>query len=148
MTVPVGANLYTQGFGSRPEGVEIPFYSTGSPTSSNINFPLGKRWINTASNNIYTLTSFSSVGGVRTAVWSSAGAGAFIITGSGTATFGAGSTVTITDPTVLPSSKILLSGSSLSSTVGDWSSVPGTGSFVATSDQAGDTSTFFYAIIN
>ncbi len=41
-----GAMLYTQSFGSRPEAVEVPFYSNRAPTSTDFGggmfFPIGK----------------------------------------------------------------------------------------------------------
>ena len=69
MSTQQGANLYTQGFGSRPENVEVPVVSNASPTSSNINYPLGKRWIDTVLNAEYVLTSETTSGGVTTANW-------------------------------------------------------------------------------
>lgn len=75
MTIQPGANLYTQGFGSRPEGVEVPVFATVVPVSTNVNYPLGKRWINTTTNTEYALTSFSSSGGTVTATWTLLGAG-------------------------------------------------------------------------
>jgi len=69
MTIPPGGNLYTQGFGSRPENVEVPHIDTRAPTTTDILYPVGKRWINTSSNTDYTLTSFSSSGGTLTANW-------------------------------------------------------------------------------
>jgi len=68
-----GANLYGIGVGSRPENVEVPFLGTTAPASTNTNFPLGKVWIDTVGNRTYTLTSFSSAGGVLSATWSSGG---------------------------------------------------------------------------
>lgn len=68
-TNPTGANLYTQGFGSRPENVEIPVISNVVPASNNINFPVGKRWIDSAANSEYVLTSISTAGNVSAAVW-------------------------------------------------------------------------------
>jgi hypothetical protein len=70
MTIQPGANLYTQGFGSRPENVEVPVISNVAPTANNYtNIPVGKRWIDTASNTEYVLTSISTVGGSPTATW-------------------------------------------------------------------------------
>ncbi len=64
-----GANLYTQGFGSRPENVEVPVVAPISPTIANVAYPIGKRWINTVSNVEYVLTSLPMVSNVVTAVW-------------------------------------------------------------------------------
>lgn len=69
MTIQPGANLYTQGFGSRPENVEVPHIDTRDPTSSDVNFPIGKPWVNTTNNKAYVLTSFSSSGGTVVANW-------------------------------------------------------------------------------
>jgi hypothetical protein len=70
MTFQNGAMLYTQGFGSRPENVEIPHLDTRAPTSSDVNgYPIGKRWINTATNTEYVLTSTTSSMNVTTPTW-------------------------------------------------------------------------------
>ena len=80
-----GANLYTQGFGSRPENVEVPVYQNRAPTVADVQgeggyFPIGKKWvhINTA---VYELLGFTYSSGVRQANWAaSAGAGSGIDT--------------------------------------------------------------------
>lgn len=69
-----GATLYTQGFGSRSESVEVPVYVAVPPTPSFIRgstgiFPIGKRAIDYVNNVSYTLTSFSTAGGVMSAIW-------------------------------------------------------------------------------
>lgn len=66
-----GAMLYTQSFGVRPENVEVPTIQVRNPTSSDVNYPIGKTWINTTANDSFLLTSFSSSGGVLTANWQS-----------------------------------------------------------------------------
>lgn len=76
MTIQPGAMLYTQGFGSRPEGVEVPHIETRAPTSSDVNYPIGKRWINTASGSEYSLTSFTTMNGLTTANWGFLGSSA------------------------------------------------------------------------
>jgi hypothetical protein len=76
MTIQPGATLYTQAFGSRPEGVEVPHFDVRAPSTSDVNYPQGQRWINTVANNEYSLTSFTSIGGVVAAVWTLLGAGA------------------------------------------------------------------------
>lgn len=72
MTFPSGANLYTQGFGSRPENVEVPTYQTRVPSTSDTNWPIGKRWIVVGSGE-YVLVGLTSIGGVLSANWSSGG---------------------------------------------------------------------------
>ena len=69
MTIQPGAMLYTQGFGSRPEGVEVPHIETRAPTAADVNYPIGKRWINTASGSEYSLTSFTTTNNLTVANW-------------------------------------------------------------------------------
>ena len=64
-----GAPLYTAGFGVRAENLEIPLISPRSPTASDVNFPIGKRWVNTVLNLEFVLTSQSSLGGVLSSIW-------------------------------------------------------------------------------
>lgn len=73
MTVQPGANLYSQGFGSYPENVEIPVISNVNPAPTNVNYPIGKRWINQANNTTWELTSISSLQGIVVANWVSTG---------------------------------------------------------------------------
>ena len=76
MTTQPGAVLNTQGFGSRPENVEVPVIAVFDPTTTDNNYPVGKRWINTAANDTWELTSLTSVGGVLAAHWINTGGGA------------------------------------------------------------------------
>lgn len=79
-----GANLYTQGFGSRPENVEVPHYDVRAPAATDINFPIGKHWIDTVGLAEYVLLAKSAAGGVITASWSpSAGGSAELSTLTG-----------------------------------------------------------------
>lgn len=73
MTIQPGAQLYTLGFGNRPENVEVPFISNRAPSSMDTNFPIGKRWIDTVGQNEWILVGLSSVGGVLSAIWSQGG---------------------------------------------------------------------------
>jgi len=70
-----GANLYTQGFGSRPENVEVPHIDTRSPGPSDVNYPIGKHWINQTDDSSHVLTSISALGGTLQAFWISTGGG-------------------------------------------------------------------------
>jgi hypothetical protein len=70
MTIQPGANVYTQGFGSRPENVEVPHLDVRAPAVTDVNYPIGKRWINTVGSTEYSLTSFSTSNGVISASWS------------------------------------------------------------------------------
>lgn len=64
-----GSNNYTQGFGSNPENVEVPHLDVRDPTTTDILYPVGKRWVNTVGNTVWDLTSFSATGGVTSATW-------------------------------------------------------------------------------
>lgn len=68
MTFQPGANLYTQGFGSRPESVEVPHYDKRAPSSTDVLYPIGKEWI-WPNNAIYKLLGLTSSQGVTTATW-------------------------------------------------------------------------------
>lgn len=69
MSFQPGANVYTQGFGSRPENVEVPHIDVRAPATTDILYPIGKRWINTATGNEYCLGNFSISNGVMSANW-------------------------------------------------------------------------------
>lgn len=71
MSFQPGANLYTQGFGSRPEGVEVAHIERRDPSPTDVNYPISKRWINTVSEHEFILYSFSVVNGVTQANWGS-----------------------------------------------------------------------------
>lgn len=73
MSFQPGAMVYTQSFGSRPENVEVPTIQTRAPTSNDVNFPIGKRWIDTVGGDEWVLTSQSSIGGVLVSDWSQGG---------------------------------------------------------------------------
>lgn len=73
MTIQPGANVYTQGFGSRPENVEVPHIDTRAPSTTDVNYPIGKRWINTAAGTDYSLDQLVSSNGSITANWSQSG---------------------------------------------------------------------------
>lgn len=85
-----GAMLYTQSFASRPENVEVPHLDVRAPATSDLNYPVGKHWVDTVANAEYVLTSFSSAGGTLTANWqttaSGTGALASLTGDTGTAT--------------------------------------------------------------
>lgn len=148
MTAPVGAQLYTQGFGSRPENVEIPFYSIAAPSPNKVNFPLGKRWITSGSE--YVLTSFSSLNGTLQANWTAlGGGGAFPIAAVGNSGPMVTGTVTVSNAAVTSSSVIIFSATTLVNPTGVWnvqSVVPG--SFQIVSNGNTDGTSFNYLVIN
>lgn len=55
-----GANIYTQGFGSRAENLEVPHIDVRSPGSTDIYYPVGKRWINQTLSTEFTLINFTT----------------------------------------------------------------------------------------
>lgn len=67
MTVPVQANLYSLGFGTRTSSP--PVFQPFAPTSANVNYNLGQLWVNTANGNWYGLSSFSASNNAITANW-------------------------------------------------------------------------------
>lgn len=69
MSFQPGANLNTVAFGNRPESVEVPHIDTRAPTTLDILYPVGKRWINTSANTAYVLTSQSSSSSGTTSTW-------------------------------------------------------------------------------
>jgi len=64
-----GAVVSTAAFGYRAENVEVPFITNRSPTASDVNFPIGKRWINTLLNLEFVLTSQNSIGAILSSNW-------------------------------------------------------------------------------
>ena len=75
MTFQPGANLNTVAFGNRPESVEVPHYDVRDPTTTDVNFPLGKIWVNIAAGDFWGLGSQSSAGGVLSSSWIALGGG-------------------------------------------------------------------------
>lgn len=137
MTIQQGANLYTQGFGSRPEDVEIPHIDTRAPATTDVKFPIGKLWIDKTNNAAYELTSLTSSGGTVTATWVGTGGGSVALssltgdTGTATPSSGnikiagtanqittaaSGSTVTLSLPAAITAPGSLTTTTSLSAT--------------------------------
>ncbi len=69
MSYQPGANIYTQGFGSRPENVEVPHLDVRAPNTTDYQYPIGKRWIDQVGLNDYTLVGITSIGGVLSGTW-------------------------------------------------------------------------------
>lgn len=78
MTTPTRQQAYTQGSGT--SSIDHPICSSVSPSSTNTNYPLGQVWINEVANIVYQLTSFSTMGGILSANWSTLGSasGSFV----------------------------------------------------------------------
>lgn len=75
MSFQPGAMVYTQSFASRPENVEVPHIDVRAPATTDVLYPLGKRWLNKVNGNEYTLGYFTTSNGVMTANWTLLGAG-------------------------------------------------------------------------
>ena len=135
MTFQPGANLYTQGFGSRPENVEVPHLDVRAPTSTDILYPIGKRWI-WPGNGSWELNQVSSSAGVTTATWlqlsdsdgpveSVVGTAnqVTVTTSSGTATISLPSAITapgsLTTTTSLAATTTVTAGTSITATLGN-----------------------------
>lgn len=95
MTQPT--NLYGISVGTASTVGLVPIVMTRDPASTDADltkYPIGKEWVNSAANNVWFLTSYTSPGGVLTANWEAAGGGALelsSLTGdTGTATPSAG----------------------------------------------------------
>lgn len=63
------ANLYSQGGGTRPESVEVPFTYNRDPLPTDNLYPIGKKWVNFSGNRTWTLTSFVNNMGSLLAQW-------------------------------------------------------------------------------
>jgi hypothetical protein len=73
MTYPVPHNNYAVGVGTASNDAQTPIFVNRAPTSSDINYPMGKPWINPSTSSAYVLTSFS--GNPVAANWLALGTG-------------------------------------------------------------------------
>lgn len=150
MSTPGSAEVYTQGFGSKP--TTGPINSTVNPgTTFNILWKVGQIWINTSSNTAYILTSIASSAGVTTPTWTlleSASGALNTLTGdtgtatpvannvkiSGTAseitTAASGSTVTLSIPSAFVAPGSVTATTTLTATLGNITATAG--NFVST----------------
>jgi len=95
-----GASVYTQGFGSRPENVEVPHYDVRAPTATDTRYPLGKIWVweGVASYQLINITS-SPTG--TSSVWAPLASISSTVTGTTAGTINNRSgIVTITTPSI------------------------------------------------
>lgn len=79
MSLGVVSNNYAVAVGTSTNDVAIPFYALVNPSSSNVGFPIGKRWVNTAANTVYSLTSYTPSGGSLVANWQADAGGTAIL---------------------------------------------------------------------
>lgn len=64
-----GAVLNTVGFGNRPETVEVPHIDVRNPSDQDINYDIGKPWLNRIARRQFTLMSKTSFNGAILADW-------------------------------------------------------------------------------
>jgi len=144
-----GAMLYTQAYGSRPENVEVPHLDSRNPTVEDINYPVGKRWVNTALNTVFSLTSFSYANLQQNAIWTSLSG--FQISSVGTGAL-VNSTAVVVDSAVVSTSLIFIVYGVESGQVGFVEVLPSNvlqGQFTVTSTQSStDASDFYYFVVN
>lgn len=84
MSIPTPVNTYGIAVGSAP--TTPAFVTNYNPSSTNLlgpsgPFKIGQRWVNDILNETFTLTSFTSLGGIVSAVWTQEGG-----SGAGTVT--------------------------------------------------------------
>ena len=144
-----GAMLYTQGYGSRPENVEVPHIDSRNPTVEDINYPIGKRWVNTALNTVFSLTSFSYANLQQNAIWTSLSGLQISAVGTGTLV---NSTAVVMNSAVASTSLIFIVYGVESGQVGFVEVLPSNvlqGQFTVTSTQSStDDSDFYYFVVN
>lgn len=144
-TIPIqpGAMLYTQGFGSRPENVEVPHIDVRAPASTDTQYPIGKIWIYQGVAT-YTLLSQTSFGGVVTSNWGTS----TTFSGVSAAMSGTPGAITVINPAVTANSIIVFARATTGGTPGQVSiTAQSAGSFTLTST-GNETSTFNYIIQN
>ena len=104
MSFQPGVAIYTQGFGTAPENIQVPFITNRAPSVNDVNYPIGKRWVDTIGASEYVMVSLSSAGGALQATWVTAPTGTTLsaltvagttsinATGAATTTIGTGGT--------------------------------------------------------
>lgn len=148
--VPNSSMVYSQGVAGYSENIEIPVIQTRAPTAQDTKYPVGKRWINTLQNTVYTLSSFSYSNLVITANWYLLNVPTFVAEEAATVSLDTSGTTTVLNGNAIPSRPIYIARKAIAGTASP-NSVPGAtvlnGSFVVKST-AGDTSTLYYLILN
>jgi hypothetical protein len=143
MTFQPGANNYAVAFGTRPDSVEVPHIDIRAPASTDVNYPIGKLWINTVTGSQYVLTALSSLGGTLAATWIPAALA------SGTTAAMIAGAVTTLNAAVTPTSTIVYARNITGGTAGNVSITAQTlGSFTLTSSSGSETSTYNYYVTN
>ncbi len=146
--------IYAQSFGSHSENVEIPVISKLNPTTQDINYPIGKRWINTLSDVVFALSSFNINPDLVTrldANWISLSSNNFNISASGLSGALISGAVTVVNSACRSNSTILITASQVAGQIGNWFVDPAgieDGHFIIHSNNLNDNTDFMYAIVN
>lgn len=123
MAFQPGANLYTLGFGTRPENIEVPHYDSRVPSTTDVLYPIGKEWIYIG-NSIWKLLSTVTVQGITTANWvqladSSGSIQSVLGTANQITATDVAGTVTLTLPVAITAPGSLTTTTSLTATLGN-----------------------------
>lgn len=150
-TVTRSSNFNVVAYGSKSENVEIPIVMNRDPLIHDINFPIGKRWINTLQNNVFSLLSFEFHGLLKTANWSNLVNPTFVASAGGASVALQGSPLTVMNSACTTLSFILIARNFINGSIGPYA-VPTSGihngSFIINPSNGGDTSNLYYVIIN
>ena len=147
-TTPPNAQVYASTYGSQSDSAGIPVISQRDPTSADINYLIGKRWVNTLDNLVFTLIKFEYTQLEKRALWSYGTAftvSSAALVGPLTASY------LVIDPACKSTSVIIVTAKVLAGTVGPLTVPPLSqedGNFRIVPDNIGDISTVFYMIIN
>jgi hypothetical protein len=74
----IANSLYPLASGVTSSNPFVDQFETRDPTPSDVNFPIQKKWLNTATNDFWELKSFNSFSGVTTANWIKIAGSSFI----------------------------------------------------------------------
>ena len=153
-STPNAAGVYAQTVGTYYQNVEIPEIQTRNPTPSDLNYPPGKRWINTANNKVFSLLNILYEQTPPSANWVNltVSSGAYIPqNGYGLAQLTGSGGIVINNSQVVNYSTILLQRRVSGGTEGQLY-VPGSsvnpGSFELSSESNTDASSVYYVIVN
>lgn len=75
MSFQPGINLYSQGFGSSAENIQVPHIERRDPSPTDVNYPVGKKWLNTLSGKEFILYRFEVFLGITQAYWGTGAGG-------------------------------------------------------------------------
>ncbi len=147
--IPNSANVNSVAFSRHTENVEVPVIQTRPPNGRDLAFPIGKRWVDTLHNEVYSLQSVSYSNLVPTANWGILSGAPIAIVNAGLSPplNGANTEVTASNATVISLVYVapnILNGSIAPISVNDVN----VGNFNIFSDNASNTSTIYYIVVN